>query len=279
MDPLPGKIFIDATGGPGNMSAALLGASSPDVRVLTLDRDPRAIAQEEAMLGIYGDRGRRRRANFSEIAEAAKEEGFTKVHGILFDLGLSSGMLDCPEYGAAIMHDSRPDMRMDPNLRISAYELINSLSEDELIEMFRGMDEQRWARRIAKAIVLARNEKPIESTVRLAEIVASAIPKKFHPRHIHPATRVFLALRVAVNHERESLKKALEGCPELLIDGGVLVVICYSSFEDRIVREFVRERRDSFKRLTKKAVTPDEEEIRKNPRSRSARLRAYRKAS
>jgi 16S rRNA (cytosine1402-N4)-methyltransferase len=279
MDPKPGKNYIDATGGPGSMSAALLARTSPDGRVLTLDCDPRAQEEELENLGGFGIRSVRRRVNFSRIAEVAREDGFERVGGILFDLGISSRMVDSPEYGASIRHDSTLDMRMDPDLDVTAHDLVNSLSEDELTELFHGMDEHRWARRIAKAIVRARKEAAIETTGQLADLVAGAIPAKFHPRRIHPATRVFLALRVAVNRERESLEIALRACPDLMATGSVLIVICYSSFEDQTVRRVIREARDRWEHVTKKAICPDEGEIERNPRSRSARLRAYRKAA
>jgi 16S rRNA (cytosine1402-N4)-methyltransferase len=168
---------------------------------------------------------------------------------------------------------------MDPDTEISAYDLVNTLPENELADLIYSMDEVRWARRIAHAIVEARRTEPIETTGQLADIVSRAIPRRFHPRRIHPATKTFLALRVAVNHEKESLISALKACRDLLAEGGTLVVICYSSFEDRIVKSVVRETPDKWEILTKKAVTPSEDEVRANPRSRSARLRAYRRSA
>lgn len=279
MEPKSGKKYIDATGGPGNMSAALLEKTAPDGIVLTMDCDPHALEEQHQLLDKYGSRSIRRRANFVKIAAIAEEAGIVPVDGILFDLGLSSRMVDHPQYGLSIMHDAPLDMRMDPDLDTTAFDLVNGLSEKKLIELLRGMDEIRWAGRIARAIVQARENGPINTTHQLAEIVTRAIPRKYHPRKIHPATKTFLALRVAVNHERESLTTALKACSALLKEGGVLAVICYSSFEDQIVREVIRENSSNWTRISKKAIRPKETEIALNPRARSARLRAYRKAA
>jgi 16S rRNA (cytosine1402-N4)-methyltransferase len=278
LNPLPEKNFIDCTGGPGGMSEAILDMNSPG-RVLTLDCDPRARDEQDKKLSRFGDRSVRRMANFSEISEVASEEKFGGVDGILFDLGLSSGMVDCPEYGASIRHNAPLDMRMNPDLDLSAFDLVNTLSEEDLTNLFKGMDEHRWARRIARTIVEERRKGDIETTGQLADLIASAIPRRFHPKRIHPATRSFLALRVEVNQERQTLDKALRACPGLLAMSGVLVVICYSSFEDQVLRAAIRETRERWERLTRKAVVPGKEEIGRNPRSRSARLRAYRKAA
>ncbi len=277
MEPASGKNFIDATGGPGNVSRALLTRNAPDGRVLTIDCDPRALEQQNQTLGEFGPRSVRVRGNFSSILDIARKEGFIPVDGAVYDLGVSSGMLDDSSYGMSIRHDAPLDMRFDPDREVSAVDLVNGLSEEELVELLRGMDEARFARRIARAIVSARARTPIETTGQLADLVASAVPRKFHPRSIHVATRTFLALRAAVNSERESLEKSLGDCPDVLGSGGVLVVICYSSFEDRIVKASVRSSQDLWEKLTRKAVRPGEAETASNPRSRSARLRAYRK--
>jgi 16S rRNA (cytosine1402-N4)-methyltransferase len=277
MNPKAGKKFIDATGGPGNMSRALLDQSSPSGRVLTIDCDPRATAEQETLLGDFGDRSVRRIVNFSEIESVARDEGFIPCHGVVYDLGMSSTMIDRAEYGFSIQHDAPLDMRMNPESGITARDLVNTLSEQELVELLRGMDESRFARNIARAIVKTRNEKPIETTSELAGIVEKAVPRRFHPRRIHVATRTFLALRVAVNNERENLERSLDRVIDILAAGGVLVVICYSSFEDRILRAAIRESASRWERLTGKAIRPDEDEVSRNPRSRSARLRAYRK--
>ena len=279
MKPAPGKRFIDATGGPGNMSRALLEKSSPDGRVLTLDCDPRASSEQKRVLGEFGDRSVRRLANFAGILDVASEEGFIPCDGIIYDLGVSSAMLDSGEYGMSIRHDAPLDMRFDPSLETSARDLVNTLGEAELVNLLREMDESRFARPIARAIIRERAVEPIESTIRLAEIVSKAVPRRFHPRNIHVATRTFLALRAEVNREKESLERSLRDCPDILAAGGVLAVICYSSFEDRIVKETVRESRDRWERMTRKPVRPDPEEIQRNPRSRSARLRSFRKVA
>ncbi len=277
MAPSPGKKYIDATTGPGNMSKALLEKCSPDGRVLSIDCDPHAISQQEETLKGYGTRSVRVKSNFADIREASKNNGFLGVDGIIYDLGVSSGMLDLPVYGMSFRHDAKLDMRFDPDLETSAYDLVNGLPEGELVELLRGMDEKRFGRKIAKAIVAGRSEGPIETTGQLAEIVASAVPRRFHPRGMHVATRTFLSLRASVNSEKENLERSLTDCPDILATDGVLVVICYSSFEDRVVKALYRENRDRFERLTRKIITPSDAEIERNPRSRSARLRAYRK--
>jgi 16S rRNA (cytosine1402-N4)-methyltransferase len=277
MAPGPGKRFIDATGGPGNMSRALLEASGPDGRVLTIDCDPRALAEQERILAGFGERSVRRRANFARLGQVAAEEGFIPAQGVLYDLGVSSRMLDGPEYGASIRYDSRLDMRMDPDIDRTAFDLVNGLSEGELGELFRRAGERRFARRIARAIVRAREKGPVETTGRLAALIAEAVPRRFHPRNIHVATRPFNALRVEVNKEPESLEASLRQCPEVLAPNGVLVVICYSSTEDRVLRAVIASQAGQWRRLTRKAVRAGDEEVARNPRSRSARLRAYRK--
>ncbi len=276
MKPAPGKTYIDATGGPGSTSQALLEASPPDGRVLTIDCDPRAQKEQEKLLGKYGDRSVRVLANFERILDVAKKYGFVPCDGIVYDLGVSSAMLDRPEYGMSFRHNSRLDMRFDPSGSVTAYDLVNSLSEQELADLLKGMDERRFARKIAGAIVREREKHSIETTVQLADIVAQAIPRKFHPRDIHVATKTFLALRVATNREKETLERSLRDCREILRDGGILAVVCWSSFEDRIVKSVVRDDRARWKKLTRKPVTPGIEEIERNPRSRSARLRAFR---
>jgi len=277
MAPAPGKNYIDATGGPGGMSRALLERTSPDGRVLTIDCDPRACAEQEKTLRAYGSRSLRKRANFANLLEVARDSSFIPSDGVIYDLGLSSRMLDDPAYGMSIRRDSELDMRFDPDLETLARDVVNRLSERELVELLRGTDERRFARSIARAIVRERERAPIETTGRLAEIISRAVPRRFHPRDIHVATRTFLALRARVNSERESLEKSLRACPEVLKSGGVLAVICYASFEDRIVKSFVRDTAEGWERLTRKAIRPSAEEIGRNPRSRSARLRAYRR--
>ncbi|MCX6647682.1 MAG: 16S rRNA (cytosine(1402)-N(4))-methyltransferase RsmH [bacterium] len=277
MNPSPDNNFIDLTTGPGSMSRALLEHNAPGGRVLSIDCDPRTQTEQESNLSEFGERSIRRYTNFSNVLSVGREEGFTDVDGILGDLDVSSIMLDSPDYGMSIRHKSRLDMRFDPALEISAYDLVNTLPEKEIESMLRKMDEIRFGGRIAKAIIIARSEGPIETTGSLAEIVSGAIPRRYHPAKIHPATKTFLAIRERVNSESESLEKCLKDCVELLKIGGVLLIICYSSFEDRIVKAMYSDNRDRWERLTKKAIRPEQDEIAANPRSRSARLRAYRK--
>lgn len=277
--PSPGKNYIDGTTGPGNMSRAILEKCSPDGRVLSIDCDPRVSSHQEEKLGGFGNRSVRRLSNFASMLEIAREEDFLPADGIILDLGLSSVMLDLTGYGMSFQRRERLDMRFDPELTVTAYDLVNNLPVKELTELLRGMDEGRFGGRIARVIERRRKESPIETTEELADVVASAVPRRFHPRHMHVATRTFLALRAEVNRERESLEKVLDDAVEILGTGGVLVVICYSSFEDRIVKAAYSNNRDRWERMTRKPVTPGQDEIERNPRSRSARLRAYRKAA
>ena len=276
LNPQPGKDYYDLTGGTGSASREILLRNAPG-RVLTIDRDPRAFDEMDALLAPFGERSIRVCANFAEIASIAKKVDIPRADGAIADLGISSRMVDTPDYGASIKHDSRLDMRMDPSIPISAYDLVNTLPESELRELFRRVDEIRWAGPIAKAIVRRRENSPIETTGELAELVSSVIPRRFHPRRIHPATKVFLALRTKVNEEPESLKACLESLGELINPNGVLVIICYSSIEERILKQVMQENKNIWEKITKKPVRPDEAEIRKNPRSRSARLRAYKR--
>jgi len=279
MAPAPNKNFIDATGGPGNMSRAILKRTGPLGRMLTLDIDPRISAEQEKILGEFGSRSVRRLANFSRIKEIAESEGFVPCDGILFDLGLSSAMIDRGEYGMSFTHDGPLDMRMDPSSPITAEKLVNELTEKELSELFRKVDERRFALKIARAIVGARDRKPIRTTSQLASIIADAVPKRYWPRNMHVATRPFLAIRIAVNREEKNLETALRDCHDILADSRVLIAICYSSFEDRIVKAEIGSRRDRWERLVKKPIKPEADEVERNPRSRSARLRAYAKVA
>lgn len=278
MEPAPGKTYIDCTAGCASMSVALLEATAPGGRILSIDGDPSVRPKLDERLSRYGSRSVRLTANFSQLGKIAVENGFAQVDGILFDLGLRSDMVDNPARGFSFLRSGPLDMRMGPEIQETAYDLVNSLTESELARIIREMDE-KWAKRIARAIVAARRKGPVATTTELAKIVERAIPRRHHPRRIHPATKTFLALRVAVNREKESLAEALDASLGLLNTGGVLCVISYSSFEDRILREFVGRTRERWQRLTGKAVRPGEAEIKRNPRSRSARLRAYRKVA
>ena len=282
-----GGIYVDGTVGLGGHAAAIL-AAGPEVRLIGIDRDPQALRYAAARLAQFGDRVRLVHGNYRDLAEILSDLGIDAIDGFLLDLGLSSLQLDAPERGFSFRADGPLDMRMDPTQKTSAADLVNEASVEELARILRDYGEERFAGRIARAIVAAR---PIETTRALAEIVRRAIPRRFHERRIDPATRTFQALRIAVNDELRNLQDGLAAGFAALRPGGVIVVISFHSLEDRIVKRFFRKlatpRYESLapgpplppqaEVLTKKPLRPSEEEIGENPRARSAKLRACRK--
>ncbi|MBI5971293.1 MAG: 16S rRNA (cytosine(1402)-N(4))-methyltransferase RsmH [Deltaproteobacteria bacterium] len=290
----PAGVYVDATIGGGGHAEAILQASAPGGVLIGLDRDAEALTAAATLLKAYGGRVRLVHENFRNIKKALAGVGVHEIAGAVFDLGVSSHQMDSRKRGFSFRFDSRLDMRMDAGEKPSAYELIAELSEEELERIFSDYGEERFARRIAMAIARVRVNKPIETTGELARLVLDAVPKKFHGTHIHPATRVFQALRIAVNDELESLKEGLDGAIDVLTPRGRVAVISFHSLEDRIVKTRFKELsagcvcppriprcvcgvKPSVKIITKKAVTPSEEEERRNPRARSAKLRAAEK--
>ena len=246
LSPHPGSFQIDATVGGGGHAVRILEAANPDGRLLGIDADSRAIERSRARLSDFGPRATLRQANFGSIAEVAPAAGFDAVDGILMDLGVSSQQLDDDDRGFSFRSDEALDMRFDTTVGVPARDVVNSYTEAALADIFKRHGEEPHARRIARAIVGARAEAPIETPTRLAEIVSKAKPRPKNPRRrrIHPATRVFQALRIEVNRELEMLPAALEASLDLLKPDGRLCVISYHSLEDRIVKRFLaRERR------------------------------------
>jgi 16S rRNA (cytosine1402-N4)-methyltransferase len=289
--PRPGSLHVDCTVGGGGHTERILEAASPDGRVLGLDADPAAVGRVGERLARFGDRLVLRQANFRSLSDVAREAGFDAVDGILLDLGLSSFQLADGERGFGFRAGGPLDMRFDPTRGEPASALLADLDEAALADLFRRYGEEPHARRIARAIVEARRAEPITTAERLAEVVERAVPRRPGPRgRIHPATRVFQALRIAVNSELESLGAVLEAALDLLRPGGRLVVLSYHSLEDRIVKRFVAaERRGctcppSFpvcicgraprlRPVGPQPAMPSEAEVAANPRARSARLR------
>jgi 16S rRNA (cytosine1402-N4)-methyltransferase len=280
----PGGRYIDGTLGGGGHAAGILEKSSSDGRLLGIDADPRAIAISAERLAEYGPRVTLVNANFARLAEITSQYGFCPADGILLDLGLSSLQLAGGERGFSFQIDGPLDMRFNPHQGEPASELVNGLSTSDLADILHRYGEERRARRIAQAIVAAR---PIHTTRQLAEVVARAVGRR---GKIHPATRTFQALRIAVNDELSALSQALPQAVELLAPQGRLVVISYHSLEDRLVKQFYRREsqdcicppivlvcrcghRATLEIVTKKPVTPSELELEANPRCRSARLR------
>jgi 16S rRNA (cytosine1402-N4)-methyltransferase len=292
LSPAPGSLQIDATVGGGGHTERILEATDPDGRLLGLDADGAAIARVGRRLSRFGDRLVLRQANFRELGEVAPKAGFGAVDGMLFDLGLSSFQLADTERGFGFRAGGPLDMRFDTTRGVPAGELIATLDVDELTALFRRYGEEPFAPRIARAIVEARRTAPLNSAEELAAVVERAAPRAAPGRRrVHPATRVFQALRIAVNEELDALQAALASAVELLRPGGRLVVLSYHSLEDRIVKRFLQaERRGCvcppevpvcvcgrnprLRLVTRKPVTPTPEETATNPRARSARLRA-----
>ena len=292
-----GSSVADCTVGGGGHAERLLEATSPDGRLLGLDADRAAIAEAERVLARFGDRVVLRRANFESIYDAATDAGVVPLDAALFDLGLSSYQLADPTRGFSFAADAPPDMRFDETSGVSALELIERSSERELAGILATFGEERRAGRIAKAIVAARAEGRIVTAADLAAVVAAAAPSRpggADARRIHPATRTFQALRIAVNREVEVLSAGLAGTLAALRPGGRMAVISYHSLEDRIVKRFVaRESRDCLEEpmppvcmcghraqvraVTKGVVTPGTDEVRRNRRARSAKLRVAEK--
>lgn len=283
-------VYVDGTLGGGGHTAEILRAN-PGNRVIGIDRDEAALKAAGEFLKPFGDRVSFVRDDFRNIKNAVEGLGAGQVDGVILDVGVSSYQLDSAERGFSFRMDAPLDMRMDTRQAQTAAMLVNSLDEQELERIFREFGEEAFAWRIAKAIVSARARGPIETTGELVDIVLFAIPRKFHGKRIHPATKVFQALRIAVNDELESLRQGINGGMSVLKAGGRMVVISFHSLEDRIVKNAFREastgcvcppkfpvcvcgHKPAAKLLTRKAVTASEEEIERNPRARSARLRA-----
>ncbi|MEA3546182.1 MAG: 16S rRNA (cytosine(1402)-N(4))-methyltransferase RsmH [Thermodesulfobacteriota bacterium] len=270
--PVDGGIYVDANLGMGGHSAAILKKSSPSGRVIGFDWDKDAIELARVNLAPFGSRVTFVRSNFIRVKDVLGEQGIKGVNGLLLDLGLSSLQLDRPARGFSFREKGFLDMRMDDRTGVTAADLINGEDEAELADLFYYYGGERQARRIASYVVKERRQGRIVTTDQLADLVARAIPKRFHPKKIHVATRVFQALRIAVNRELENLEKILADVTDILLPRGRVCIISFHSLEDRLVKRVFRDNAD-LQILTRKVVTPGCDEIRINPRSRSARLR------
>ena len=276
LQPAPGGIYMDGTLGLGGHTQAILDASSPDGRVIGFEWDENAIARSAIRLQEYGDRLRIVRRNFAEIGAGLQEAGVAKVDGILIDIGLSSLQLDLGDRGFSFQRDEPLDMRMDSRREVTAASLLAQCSEEELADIFYYYGEERQARRIAAELVKKRRQEEILSSGQLADLVAGAVPKKFHPKKIHAATKVFQALRIAVNAELENLARILDEAPGFLNPGAPFCVISFHSLEDRIVKRKFRDHPE-LEVVTARPVTAGREELAENPRARSAKLRVARR--
>uniref|UniRef100_UPI004056B86A 16S rRNA (cytosine(1402)-N(4))-methyltransferase RsmH n=1 Tax=Candidatus Electronema sp. TaxID=2698783 RepID=UPI004056B86A len=274
--PRPGGTYADGTLGLGGHAGLILRQCGPDGRLFGFEWDAQAAALAAARLEEFGARFQLVPASYAGILAECQARGAGPLDGVLLDLGASSLQFDSPERGFSFQHDAPLDMRMNSSQSVTAAELINRLSQDALADIFYNYGEEWQARRIARFVVEARLSGPVSSTRQLAEIVRQAVPVKYQPKHIHPATKVFQALRIAVNRELDNLAQALADAPQLLAPGGRLCVITFHSLEDRMVKQTFAVN-PALRVLTKKPLPPGEAELCANPRSRSAKLRVAEK--
>ena len=282
-------VIVDGTLGDGGHTEFILKNTAPEIRVFAIDRDRSAIERARERLSPFRDRVTLAYGNLGDLKSLAVQNGIIRIVGLLMDLGVSSPQLDTPGRGFSIQHDGPLDMRMDLSQKTSAADLLKKLSDAELIAIFKNFGEERYSKRIVRAIRKEQVERPITTTGQLSRIVAKVMASPRHTR-IHPATRTFQALRIAVNDELEQLKLALQDVIGLLNSTARLVVISFHSLEDRIVKTFFRDeqkgcscppkipmcicgRTQTLKVLTRKPIVPSEEEVARNPRSISAKLR------
>lgn len=273
----PDGVYVDATGGAGGHSAELLKSLGPNGRLWVNDQDPQAV---EALEKKFAGDGRVQvlRSKFSELFHNLKERGVSQIDGLMADLGFSSTQMDDGARGLSFMADGPLDMRLDPSTGSTAADLVNELPEKELADLFYKLGEERHSRKIARAIAYDRQEKTFETTRDLAGLAERVLGPLYRRQKIHPATRLFMALRIAVNRELEELEALLEGLEGMMAPGGRVALISFHSLEDRIVkRKFATWGMGDWKRVTKKPLIPTEDEMRSNPRSRSAKLRVIEK--
>jgi len=273
----PGLVVLDCTVGLGGHAAEVLRRISPGGKLIGIDCDEEGLKVARKRLERWRECVFLFHASFTESPKVLGEVGFKGVGAMYFDLGVSSMQLETPERGFSFRSDGPLDMRMDQSGGVSAADLLTKMSERDLERVIKDYGEERWARRIARALVEARRRSPIRTTGELAEIVSGAV--KRWPKRIHPATRTFQALRIAVNDELGNLSRVLREAEGLVEAGGRLAVISFHSLEDRVVKmDFKgKEKEGRWRVITKKPVGPSEEEVRENPRARSAKLRVVRR--
>ena len=287
-------VYVDCTMGGAGHSKEIVKRLSKDGLFIGFDQDKNAIATAKERLAEYSDRVRFIHSNFSNIKEELEKIGVYKIDGVLADLGVSSHQLDEADRGFSYMHDAPLDMRMDIRKPFSAYDVVNTYSEEQLAKIIKDYGEDNWAKRIAKFIVEARDEKPIEKTGELVDVIKKAIPKKARIDGPHPAKRTFQAIRIEVNKELDIIRPTILDAVPYLKKGGRLCIITFHSIEDRIVKHTFRELEDpctcpknipvcvcgnrpQVKVVTRKPILPSKEELEFNPRARSAKLRIIEK--
>ncbi len=276
LDPRPNQNFVDATIGEGGHTTAILEKNGPKGKVLGIELDPELFQKlkKECLKWKFKQRLVLVNDSYTNLEEIAKRENFKNISGALFDLGMSSWHLEKSKRGFSFLRNESLDMRYNPQKQLlTAEKIVNFWSKFEIEKILRDYGEERFAGRITKEIINHRRQRPIKSTFQLVEIIKKAVPIRYQYRKIHFATRTFQALRIAVNDELENLKKVLPQTLQVLEPEGKVCVISFHSLEDRIVKNFLKEEK-KFKALTKKPLGPSQEEIKFNPRSRSAKLRS-----
>jgi 16S rRNA (cytosine1402-N4)-methyltransferase len=286
----PEGVYVDGTVGTGGHSLEICKRIAPKGELICLDIDRASIRLAKERLSPFGQRVRIIKESYVDLDRALSRIGVDKVNGIFLDLGLSSYQLESSGRGLSFLRDEPLDMRMDQDTDVTAGELVNTISMEGLQGILWNYAQERWAKMIARAILKERQKGPITSSLQLARLVETTIPRKHHPRKRHPATKTFQALRIAVNRELDNIADFLEKAPLLLVKGGRLVVISYHSLEGRLVKQAVRHQENAdvsdrrlpvfpdtrpplMKALRKKGLKPTQAEININPRSRSATMR------
>jgi len=289
-----GGLYVDGTAGGGGYAEAILNRTEPDGILVALDWDDDAIERVRNRLHPYRHRSFIEKSSFADLPQVLDRLGLGLVDGVVIDLGVSSFQLEDPQRGFSFMHEGPLDMRMDRSLKRTASDLVNTMPETDLADLIFTFGEEKWARRIARAIVDRRKLSPITGTGELSKLIADAVPKTRDSRRIHPATRTFQALRLAVNRDLEALNRFFDGVLDVLRPAGRLCAVSFHSLEDRIVKDRFRnwakkcrcpqntlicqcEGQPLVDLLTKKPLRPMTAEIEINPRARSAKLRAVRK--
>ena len=286
----PDGVYVDGTTGGGGHSLRIAQQLGPAGRLICIDRDEEALAAASRRLGAYRGRVTFVKSNFAQIAQVIEGQGLAGVDGILFDLGVSSYQLDNGDRGFSYMHDAPLDMRMDRSQPFSAWDVVNTYTQEQLRQILWEYGEERYSGRVAAAIVQQREESPIETTGQLAQVIREAMPAAARREKQHPAKRSFQAIRIEVNGELRAVEQAMEGSVDKLLPGGRLAVISFHSLEDRIVKKIFAQqakgctcppefpvcvcgKKPRLKLISRGVITAGQKELDENPRARSAKLR------